>query len=750
MRKEDFFNADRSNREHIQGEVTRLVFRNEESGFTVLRLVLDNRLDAQATVVGVLPFVTEGEHLRLFGHWKKDPKYGAQFQAESYETILPVTEKGIEKYLGSGLVEGIGEKFAKRIVEKFGRDTLKIIQTEPRRLLEVEGIGEKRLYQILNAWKEQNVLRDVVIFLGQYNVGHILATKIVKNYGGQALDIIQKNPYKLADDIRGIGFLTADRIARHMGISAEAPARIESGLKYSLQKGLEEGHTFLPREELVRRSVEILGVSSGLVEQVLNELIAVNHLTDTDGHIYFPGYFRAETELARRLILLLQAKFQTPDRAVVQKRVQQLSYVQKIEYSEEQKRAISLAMSEKILVLTGGPGTGKTTTVRGIIQLFEAYSLKVKLCAPTGRAAKRLTETTQRPAQTIHRLLKFDPKLGQFYHNEDHPLKIDVLIVDEFSMVDTFLAYYLLKALPPKAKLVIVGDVDQLPSVGPGNVLRDIIESKTVPVVQLTEVFRQALNSQIVVNAHRINRGLLPEFERKPGVENPSPGRKLKPIEDFGDFLFIQQDEPETTTQMILELVTQKLPERYGYNPLKDIEVLTPMYRGPIGVDRLNKLLQAKLNPLTKAKERDGWVFAVGDKVMQIRNNYEKGVYNGDIGLITAIDKEERKFWVDFDYRVPYEFSEADQLVLAYAITIHKSQGSEYPVIICPITTHHYIMLQRNLIYTAITRAEELVVLIGTRRALSIAVRNNRVQRRFTGLREFLQKVQSTRGKSEF
>ncbi len=745
MRKEDFFNADRSDREHIQGVVERIVFRSEETGFTVLRLVLDHHLEQSTTVVGLFPFVNKGEHVRFFGNWKKDPKYGAQFQAERYETILPVTEKGIEKYLGSGLVEGIGEKFARRIVAKFGRDTLKIIQTEPRRLLEVEGIGEKRFYQILQAWKEQNILRDVIIFLGQYNVGPALATKIVKSYGGQALDIIQTNPYKLADDIRGIGFLTADKIARHMGVAPEEPARIESGLKYSLQKGTEEGHTYLPREELVRRSGEILRVSATLIEDVLDKLLAVNHLTEENQRIYFPSFYRAEKELAHKIVALTQAKIKMPDPKEVQRRVEQLSYLQKISYTAEQKQAISLAMQEKILVLTGGPGTGKTTTVRGIIQLFDAYRMKVKLCAPTGRAAKRLTEATSREAKTIHRLLKFDPKLGQFYHNEDHPLALDVLIVDEFSMVDIFLAFYLLKALPLGAKLILVGDVDQLPSVGPGNVLRDLIDSRTVGTVHLKKVFRQALNSQIIVNAHRINRGLLPEIKRKPGVGNLPAGTKLKPIDDFGDFLFVQEDDPEQTAHMILELVTDKLPKRYGYDPLRDIEVLTPMYRGPIGVDRLNRLLQAKLNPRAKTKEKGKLVFARGDKVMQMRNNYEKGVYNGDIGLIAGIDPEERKFWVDFDSRVAYDFSEADQLVLAYAITIHKSQGSEYPVIICPITTHHYIMLQRNLIYTAITRAEELVVLIGTRKALSIAVNNNRVQQRFTGLRDFLRQAFQTK-----
>lgn len=739
MRKEDFFNAGSSEeKDTIVGRVSRITFKSDETGFAVVRLVPDDGLFDRITVVGVLPFISEGEHLRLYGQWINDKKYGLQFRAESYETILPVTKKGIETYLASGNIKGIRRSTAKKIVEKFGDDALKIFDEDPKRLLEIEGIGEKKLFQILQSWKEQNQARDIMIFLSQYGISPLLAGKIAKAYGIQTLDIIRKNPYKLADDVFGVGFLTADKIARNMGISAEEPARIESGLKYTLQKGLDEGHIYLPRKELLEKSREILTVPVEKISAVLNELIEVNHLTEENEEIYLPAFYRAEKGLAERLAMIASVNLVKIGEEETQKRVEQLSYVQKISYTEEQKRAIALSMKEKVLVLTGGPGTGKTTTVRGIIQLFQAYKMSVLLAAPTGRAAQRLRESTHLPASTIHRLLKYDPQSRTFTHNENMPLKTDALIVDEFSMVDTMLAYHLVKAIPLKAKLIIVGDVDQLPSVGAGNVLRDIIASGTVKVVHLTEVFRQALNSKIVVNAHRINRGLMPDLERKQGVEILTPNRKIRPIEDYGDFLFIQQADPDASANMILELATKKLPERYRYNPLHDIEILTPMYKGPIGVDRLNNLLQQALNPGQKKLFRGKVGFGEGDKVMQIRNNYDKGVFNGDIGVIRKIDPENRQFWVMFDFPVKYDYSDIEELVLAYAITIHKSQGSEYPAVICPITTHHYIMLQRNLIYTAITRAKELVVLIGTKKALAIAIGNNRVKERYTSLRKFL------------
>jgi len=739
MRKEDFFNAGSSEeKDTILGRVSRITFKSDETGFAVVRLVPDDGLFDRITVVGILPFISEGEHLRLHGDWIKDKKYGLQFRAESYETILPVTKKGIESYLASGNIKGIRRSTAQKIVEKFGAEALKIFDEQPERLLEIEGIGKKKLLQILQSWKEQNQARDIMIFLSQYGISPVLAGKIAKTYGAQTLDIIRKNPYKLADDVFGVGFLTADKIAQNMGISAEEPARIESGLKYCLQKGLDEGHTYLPREELIEKSHDILKISRDRIVAVLNELIEVNHLTPDDEKIYLPAFYHAEKGLAEKLAMIASVNLVRLGEEETRKRVDQLSYVQKISYTEEQKRAIALAMKEKVLVLTGGPGTGKTTTVRGIIHLFQAYKMSILLAAPTGRAAKRLSETSHLPASTIHRLLKYDPQTRTFSHNENMPLKVDVLIVDEFSMVDTMLAYHLVKALPLKAKLILVGDVDQLPSVGAGNVLQDIIASGIVKVVHLTEVFRQALNSKIVVNAHRINKGLMPDLERKQGADVLTSNRKIKPIEDYGDFLFIQQADPDASANMILELVTKKLPERYRYNPLQDIEVLTPMYKGPIGVDRLNSLLQQALNPGQKKLFRGKVGFGEGDKVMQIRNNYEKGIFNGDIGVIQKIDPENRQFWVMFDLPVKYDYSDIEELVLAYAITIHKSQGSEYPAVICPITTHHYIMLQRNLIYTAITRAKELVVLIGTKRALAIAVGNNRVQERYTGLKEFL------------
>ncbi|GBD94504.1 ATP-dependent RecD-like DNA helicase [bacterium BMS3Abin05] len=741
MKKEDFFNAVRSEKESLTGKIKRVTFRSEETGFTVLRFVPDSDFEDQVTVVGVLPFISEGEHLRLYGDWKMNQKYGRQFQAETYEIILPVTKKGIEAYLASGVIKGIRKSTARKIIDKFGKEALQIIEKDPQRLLEIDGIGKNKLLRILQSWRDQNQARDVMIFLSQYGISPTMSAKIAKTYGTQTLDVIQKNPYKLADDVVGIGFLTADKIAQNMGISPEESARIESGLKYTLQKGLDEGHTYLPREELIAKSREILKVDQALIEAVLNELIRVNHLVPEEKKIYLPAFYHAEKRLAEKLALLTSVSFIKITEDETKRRVDQLAYVQGIQYTEEQKRAITLAMQEKVLVLTGGPGTGKTTTVRGIIRLFQAYKMAILLAAPTGRAAKRLSQATGRPALTIHRLLKFDPQNRNFYHNEKRPLKLDVLIVDEFSMVDTMLAYALVKALPVSAKLIIVGDVDQLPSVGAGNVLKDIIASGIVRVVHLSEVFRQAMNSKIIMNAHQINKGLMPDLDRKPGTAGPPANHKLRPIDDYGDFLFIQQEDPETSAKLILDMVTQKLPQRYGYDPLKDIEVLTPMYKGPVGVDRLNRLLQNALNPRRRELFRGEMEFAAGDKVMQIRNNYDRGVFNGDIGIIRGIDAESQTFRVDFGFTVKYDFSDIDELVLAYAITIHKSQGSEYPVVICPITTHHFIMLQRNLIYTAITRAKELVVLIGTRKALSIAIRNNRVQERYTGLKEFIRRA---------
>ncbi|RKY90543.1 ATP-dependent RecD-like DNA helicase [candidate division KSB1 bacterium] len=749
----------------IEGVVKRITFRNEETGYTVARVILTRGNSAQITVLGNLPFLIEGERVALSGRWEKNPKYGYQFRVEEYRTLLPITKEGIKNYLGSGLIRGIGPVHAERLVNHFGLQTLEIIENNPEKLLEVEGIGEKRLEMIKQAWKEQKDLKEVMLFLSQHGISPNLALKIYRNYGNQTLDVLRHNPYQIAEDVWGIGFLTADRIAQSLGIAPDEPARIEAGLKYVLLNATEEGHVFLPRSELLSRSRELLKLETNLIETVLEELIKVGHIVAEDDSLYLPPFYFAEKGLAEALAILTKVEpLKLPlDETLAQ--VKKMAHLQGIEYNKAQMQAISKALQSKVMVLTGGPGTGKTTTVRGIIQLFEYLGLRIKLAAPTGRAAKRLAEATGQPAKTIHRLLEFEPQTRQFKRNKEHQLSLDVLIVDEASMLDLMLAFQLVRALPPTARLILVGDVDQLPSVGPGNVLRDIIDSGIVGVVKLKEIFRQARDSVIVVNAHRINQGLFPKLERRATSRNKGSEQKrqislsrtgkipVKPRDDFGDFLFVQEEDAEKIVQMIVELCAHKLPQRYNYNPMFDIQVLTPMHRGPLGVNNLNTVLQQALNPRAKAAAssetraksntlrlvRSDRQFLVGDKVMQLRNNYDKGVFNGDLGIIRHIDLEEQKIVIDFDKTVTYELSELDEIVHAYAITVHKSQGSEYPVVIMPISTQHYVMLQRNLLYTAVTRAKELIILIGTRKALQMALKNNQVVQRYTALKKRLQ-----------
>jgi exodeoxyribonuclease V alpha subunit len=725
-------------REKIEGTVERITYYSEEDGYTVARFQPEGRSDL-VTVVGNLMNANVGASLRLEGFWTTHPKHGRQFKVMNYQTVLPATVEGIRKYLGSGLIKGIGPVTARRIVKHFGLDTLDIIEHHPRRLREVLGVGKKRVEMVVRAWEEQQSIKEVMLFLQSHDVSTSLAVKIYKHYGDAALDVVREDPYRLARDIYGIGFLTADKIARKMGLPTDSPQRVAAGIAYVLSQLADEGNVYAPQGRLVKEATEILNVPADLVEtgvirleeeeQVHREEITYT-IQDQPGvaireekAVYLLPFYYGEVGVANRLRTLINVErsrlafYQTANwervfAYLVERTSQPLN--------ARQQEAVRAALTNKVTVLTGGPGTGKTTTVRTIIQLLEARSRSYVLASPTGRAAKRLSEATGREAKTVHRLLEFSPQKG-FQRNEDHPLEADIVIVDEGSMLDLLLTNHLLKAIDPTSHLLLVGDVDQLPSVGAGNVLRDIIASAQAAVVRLEEIFRQAEGSLIVANAHRINHGLMPLF--------------AKGATDF--FLFVEED-PERAADLVVDLVKTRIPRKFGYHPFDDIQVLAPMYRGAVGVSSLNVRLQEALNPPSLAKgERRvaGRVFRLGDKVMQTRNNYDKEVYNGDIGRVVRLDLENQIMAVRIDDRpVPYDFSDLDELVHAYAVSVHKSQGSEYPAVVVPVLTQHYLMLQRNLLYTAVTRAEELVVLVGTRKAIAIAVRNDKIAHRHTAL----------------
>ncbi|MBQ6519402.1 MAG: ATP-dependent RecD-like DNA helicase, partial [Anaerolineaceae bacterium] len=688
-------------------------------GYTVIKCAVKNYSDL-ITVVGSFPEMHVGTVLTLTGTWKIDPKYGREFAAETYEVTLPATVFGIEKYLGSGLIKGIGPKFAQRIVRAFGEETLNVIEENPDRLLEVGGIGRVRVERIKKSWVEQKEIKNIMIFLQGHNVSTSHATKIYKTYGNESLKIVQENPYRLADDIWGIGFKTADTIASKLGFGHDRYERLRSGLMYALNRLADDGHCYATKEMLFKTGEELLEVDAGMLQETLEKMITAGDVKiealRTEGEetaqmaIYLPPYYFSETGTARRL-----GKIFSSGRSVRSSllRIQQNAFP----YDPVQIEAIGTALRSKILVLTGGPGTGKTTTTLGIINSYRAAGAQILLAAPTGRAAKRLSETTGMEAKTIHRLLEFKPLEG-YKKKEDDPLEGDVLIVDECSMIDIMLMYNLLKAVPDSMTLILVGDIDQLPSVGAGNVLRDIIESGMFPVVRLTKIFRQAQTSRIIMNAHRINHGQMPDISN--GVNT--------------DFFFIEKEEPENAAAEIVELVKRRLPNHYSVLS-KDIQVLTPMQRGVIGAANLNQVLQAAINPGEEGLRRGGILYKVRDKVMQIKNNYDKEVFNGDIGEIESINDEDKELTIVFDNRrVVYDVSELDELVLAYATTIHKSQGSEYPIVVMPLMMSHYLMLQRNLVYTGITRAKKVLVLIGTKKALALAVRNQTVTKRNTML----------------
>lgn len=699
----------------IRCVVEHITYQNAENGYSIMKVNVKGYNDL-VTIVGSLLDVPVGSVLLCEGDWKVDKKYGSQFVIQSYEEVMPATIYGIEKYLGSGLVKGIGPKFAKLIVGKFGLETIDVIESDIERLYEVSGIGKKRVELIRESWEKQKDIKDVMLFLQGYGVSTAYAAKIYRQYGKESIDKVKGNPYTLADDIWGIGFKTADGIASKMGYEKNDLRRCRSGLLYTLNQLSNEGHVYAEEEQLIKAAITLLEADEEFIRQAMSDMIQEDKLKMEQEAIYLPPFYHSECGTAKRLLALMEAsdngKHPKFDLETIEKE-------SGVEYDEVQVAAIRQAVDSKVMVLTGGPGTGKTTTTQGIIVALKTAGLQILLAAPTGRAAKRMSEATGMEAKTIHRLLEFNPADG-YKRNDENPLEGDVLIVDECSMIDIILMNNLMKAIPLGMRLVFVGDIDQLPSVGAGNVLRDIIDSQRIPVIRLTRIFRQAQSSRIVMSAHAINRGAFPDL---------SNGKDA-------DFFFIKNEDAEQVAENIVQLVRNRLPKAYNM-PTNKIQVLTPMQRGVVGASNLNIVLQEAINPSKVGLNRSGYSFRQGDRVMQIRNNYDKNVFNGDLGYIQAVDMEERTLMVDFDGTlVEYEVSELDELTLAYATTIHKSQGSEYPIVVIPVLMNHYVMLQRNLIYTGITRAKKICVLIGSTKALAYAIDNMTVLRRNTKLKE--------------
>jgi exodeoxyribonuclease V alpha subunit len=709
--------------ESLSGVVERITYINEENGFSVIK-IRSRGYPELVTVVGNMPMVNVGSVINLKGEWKVDSRFGKQFKAEDCFETVPTTIAGIEKYLGSGLIKGIGPVYAKKIVKEFKEDTIRIIEEETDRLIEVDGIGVKRVEMIKKAWQEQKEIKNVMLFLQSYGVSTSYAVKIYKTYGNESIKLVQENPYRLADDIWGIGFKTADRIASKMGFAPDSFERCRAGIIYILNQLAGEGHCYGTLEQLIEKGQENLEVKEEKIVEVISRMIQDKTIIQDEGNAYYlPPFYYSELGVAQKIKALIQktTKFMA---FPVDKVIEEIQRENNIRYDEVQKEGIKTAVASKFMVLTGGPGTGKTTTTLAIIKAFEKMYARVLLAAPTGRAAKRLSEATGMEAKTIHRLLEFKPPNG-YQKNSENPLDCDCLIVDETSMVDIILMYNLLKAVPEDAVVILVGDIDQLPSVGPGNVLRDIIDSGIVSTVRLTRIFRQAQGSKIITNAHRINKGEFPELRS---------GKS-------GDFFFMEAEELPQIVEQIKSLCKKRLPGYYQVDPINDIQVLTPMQRGEVGARNLNEVLQEALNPSTTYILNGGVKYKLNDKVMQIKNNYDKNVFNGDIGRIVHIDLEDKLVKIIFDdHEVEYEASELDEVVLAYATTVHKSQGSEYKIVVAPLVTQHYMMLQRNLLYTCVTRAKKIFVLIGTKKAIAMAVRNNKVTQRNTMLKERLQK----------
>ena len=704
--------------------VERIPYQNPENGYSVLKVKVKG-YDDLVTLVGNLLEVPVGSVLLCRGEWKVDKRYGSQFVAATWEETMPATVYGIEKYLGSGLVKGIGPRFARAIVQRFGAATIEVIETDIERLYEVPQIGRKRVEKIRESWERQKEIKNVMLFLQSYGVSTAYAAKIYREYGSESIDKVRENPYRLADDIWGIGFKTADGIAGKMGYGKNDARRCRSGILYTLGQLSDEGHVYAEREQLVQAACTLLEADAAPVCEALERMILSEELITEQEAIYLPAFYHAECGAARRLKELAESAGRTLFTTELDPGV--LTAETGIDYDDVQLAAIRQAVTSKVMVLTGGPGTGKTTTTQGIIAALKKAGLRVLLAAPTGRAAKRMSEATGMDAKTIHRLLEYNPQDG-YKRGDENPLDGDALIVDECSMIDILLMNNLMKAVPVTMRLVLVGDIDQLPSVGAGNVLRDIIDSQKIPVVRLTRICRQAQKSRIVMSAHAINQGRFPDM---------SNGRDT-------DFFFMKEEDPERVAATVVRLVKERLPRAYGQRPDK-IQVLTPMQRGIVGAANLNLSLQEALNPSGPSLNRGGYTYRQADRVMQVRNNYDKEVFNGDLGYVESVNTEDRTLTVDFDGRsVEYDVTELDELTLAYATTIHKAQGSEYPIVVLPVLMTHYVMLQRNLIYTGITRAKKICVLIGATKALACAIRNQAVLKRNTKLKERLNPALNT------
>lgn len=718
--------------ENLQGQIERITFSNEENGYTIARVKVYGNPEL-VTVVGSLLSPMAGEVIKIMGEWSNHPKYGKQFKIVSYETITPATVNGIEKYLGSGLIKGIGPVMAKRMVKKFGTETFEIIENSIDKLTGVEGIGNKRIDMIKTAWAAQKEIHNVMVFLQAHGVSSGYAAKIFKQYASKSIEVVKDNPYRLATDIFGIGFITADKIAEKLGIAKDSQIRAEAGILYVLNQLAEDGHVYYPYEPLIKKCNEILTVEREVIAKAIATIAQerriviedlnqrIEEFKENNKAVYLAAFHMSETSVANQLKLLVREQ-KSARKIDTEKALEWVQQQLSITLAQRQIEAVKCSIENKVLVITGGPGTGKSTIINAILKIFSRFGIDILLAAPTGRAAKRMNETTGHEAMTIHRMLKFNIKAGGFEKNENNPLQCDLLVIDEASMIDTMLMHHLLKAIPKGSTFILVGDVNQLPSVGAGNVLKDIINSAAVPVVELNEIFRQAKESMIIVNAHSINNGIMPSLK--------SSGKNTE------DFYFIEKENPDDVLKLILELTRDRIPKRFNFDAVDDIQILTPMHRGTVGAANLNAELQKTLNPREDGITRGNRNFRINDKVMQIKNNYDKEVFNGDIGRILNIDTEGQEVTIVFDGKhVVYDYTDLDEIVLAYAVSVHKSQGSEYPAIIIPILTQHYILLQRNLLYTAVTRGKKLVVIVGTKKAMAIAVKNNKTEKRYTYLR---------------